>query len=61
MLLVSHHLGDVKSVADWVAVLRHGRDNGFYDVTTTSQEQIVSSLIGATENAVTLRATEVDP
>ncbi|PBC71859.1 D-xylose transport system ATP-binding protein [Streptomyces sp. TLI_235] len=58
VLLVSHNLSDVKAVADWVAVLRHGRNNGFYDVNMTSQEQIVSSVIGTTENAVTMRAAE---
>lgn len=58
VLLVSHNLGDVKAVADWVAVLRHGRNNGFYDVHLASQEQIVSSIIGTTENAVTLRAAD---
>ncbi|BBJ40063.1 ATP-binding cassette domain-containing protein [Streptomyces antimycoticus] len=57
VLLVSHNLGDVKAVADWVAVLRLGRNNGFFDVTTTSQEQIVSSITGASDNAVTRRVT----
>ncbi|MFE1937259.1 ATP-binding cassette domain-containing protein [Streptomyces sp. NPDC059474] len=57
VLLVSHNLGDVKAVADYVAVLRLGRNNGFFDVTTTSQEQIVSSITGASDNAVTRRAT----
>ncbi|MCQ8192889.1 ATP-binding cassette domain-containing protein [Streptomyces rugosispiralis] len=56
VLLISHNLGDVKAVADWVAVLRLGRNNGFFDVTTTSQEQIVSSITGASDNAVTRRA-----
>ncbi|MGW5605645.1 ATP-binding cassette domain-containing protein [Streptomyces sp. NPDC003753] len=60
VLLVSHNLGDVKAVADWVAVLRHGRNNGFYDVGMTSQEQILSSIIGTTENAVTMRAAEAE-
>ncbi|MBL1100855.1 ATP-binding cassette domain-containing protein [Streptomyces coffeae] len=55
VLLISHNLGDVKAVADWVAVLRLGRNNGFFDVTTTSQEQIVSSITGASDNAVTRR------
>ncbi|WP_086707460.1 ATP-binding cassette domain-containing protein [Streptomyces antimycoticus] len=57
VLLISHNLGDVKAVADYVAVLRLGRNNGFFDVTTTSQEQIVSSITGASDNAVTRRAT----
>ncbi|MBA2950422.1 ATP-binding cassette domain-containing protein [Streptomyces himalayensis] len=60
VLLVSHNLGDVKAVADWVAVLRHGRNNGFYDVNMAPHEQIISSIIGATENAVTMRTAEAE-
>lgn len=55
VLLISHNLGDVKAVADEVAVLRLGRNNGFFDVLTTPQEQIISSMTGATDNAVTHR------
>ncbi|MFK0159246.1 ATP-binding cassette domain-containing protein [Streptomyces sp. NPDC090499] len=50
ILLISHNMGDVKALADRAAVLRLGRNNGFFDVSTTSQEQIVSSITGATEN-----------
>ncbi|MBQ0984695.1 sugar ABC transporter ATP-binding protein [Streptomyces sp. F63] len=57
VLLISHNLGDVKAVADRAAVLRLGHNNGFFDVPTTSQEQIVSSITGATDNAVVDRAT----
>jgi D-xylose transport system ATP-binding protein len=57
VLLISHNLGDVKAVADWIAVLRLGRNNGFFDVGTTSHEQIISSITGATDNAVTRRKT----
>ncbi|HEY5833995.1 ATP-binding cassette domain-containing protein [Streptomyces sp.] len=63
LLLISHNLGDVKAVADRIAVLRHGRNNGFFDVNTTSYEQIVSSITGASDNAVTHReadAAEMD-
>ncbi|MGP4110751.1 ATP-binding cassette domain-containing protein [Streptomyces sp. 4N509B] len=51
VLIVSHHLSDVKAVADQVAVLRLGRNNGFFDVRTASQEQIIASITGATDNA----------
>jgi D-xylose transport system ATP-binding protein len=51
ILLISHNMGDIKAVADRVAVLRHGRNNGFFDVNTTSQEQVISSITGATDNA----------
>ncbi|MEU5208594.1 ATP-binding cassette domain-containing protein [Streptomyces sp. NPDC020742] len=56
VLLISHNLGDVKAVADWIAVLRLGRNNGFFDVMTTSHEQIISSITGATDNAVSRRS-----
>lgn len=56
VVLISHNMADVKAVADKVAVLRLGRNNGVFDVKTTSQEEIISAITGATENAVTRRA-----
>ncbi|MEU6439808.1 MULTISPECIES: ATP-binding cassette domain-containing protein [unclassified Streptomyces] len=56
VVLISHNMADVKSVADNVAVLRLGRNNGVFPVKTTSQEDIISAITGATENAVTRRA-----
>ncbi|GHF24982.1 ABC transporter ATP-binding protein [Streptomyces mashuensis] len=56
VILVSHNMADVRAVADRVAVLRLGRNNGTFDVRTTTQEQIVSAITGATDNAVTRRA-----
>ncbi|MBL1068232.1 ATP-binding cassette domain-containing protein [Streptomyces sp. 7-21] len=50
IMIITHNLSDVKAVADQVAVLRHGRNNGFFDVRTASQEQILSSVTGATDN-----------
>lgn len=50
VLLISHNMGDVKALADRAVVLRLGRNNGFFDVNTASQEQIISSITGATEN-----------
>ncbi|MFF0161603.1 ATP-binding cassette domain-containing protein [Streptomyces sp. NPDC005263] len=55
VLLISHNMGDIKAVADRVAVLRLGRNNGFFDVNTTSQEQIISSVTGAVDNTVPRR------
>ncbi|MEV6594539.1 ATP-binding cassette domain-containing protein [Streptomyces acidicola] len=57
VLLISHNMGDIKAVADRVAVLRLGRNNGLFDVSTASQEQIISSITGAADNAVAHRAT----
>jgi D-xylose transport system ATP-binding protein len=51
ILLISHNMGDVKALADRAAVLRLGRNNGFFDVSTTSQEQIISCITGATDTA----------
>ncbi|MCX4561796.1 MULTISPECIES: ATP-binding cassette domain-containing protein [Streptomyces] len=56
VLLISHNMADVKAVADKVAVLRLGRNNGVFEVKTTSQEEIISAITGATDNAVTRRA-----
>ncbi|MGN9758742.1 ATP-binding cassette domain-containing protein [Streptomyces sp. SD31] len=50
IVLISHNMGDVKALADRAAVLRLGRNNGFFDVNTASQEQIIASVTGATEN-----------
>ncbi|MGW7380447.1 ATP-binding cassette domain-containing protein [Streptomyces sp. NPDC054794] len=50
VLLITHDLGVVKAIADRVSVLRLGRNNGFFDVNTTSQEDIVSSITGATHS-----------
>ncbi|WP_432250253.1 ATP-binding cassette domain-containing protein [Streptomyces sanyensis] len=57
VLLISHNMGDVKAVADLAAVLRLGRNNGLFDVNTTSHEQIIASITGATGDAVTRRAS----
>ncbi len=55
VILISHNMVDVKAVADRVAVLRLGRNNGVFPVKTTSQEEIISAITGATDNAVTRR------
>ncbi|MDG9717512.1 ATP-binding cassette domain-containing protein [Streptomyces sp. DH24] len=56
VILISHNMADVKAVADKVAVLRLGRNNGVFEVKTTSQEDIIAAITGATDNAVTRRA-----
>ncbi len=55
VIMVSHNMDDVRAVADHIAVLRLGRNNGVFDATTTSSEQIVAAITGATDNAVTRR------
>ncbi|WP_419998555.1 ATP-binding cassette domain-containing protein [Streptomyces boninensis] len=56
VLLISHNMADVKAVADKVAVLRLGRNNGIFEVKSTSQEDIIAAITGATDNAVTRRS-----
>ncbi|MEU3348044.1 ATP-binding cassette domain-containing protein [Streptomyces sp. NPDC006700] len=60
VILISHNMADVKAVADKVAVLRLGRNNGVFEVGTTSQEEIISAITGATDNAVTRRAARTN-
>ncbi|MFD7550207.1 ATP-binding cassette domain-containing protein [Streptomyces sp. NPDC059578] len=56
VVLVSHDMAGVLAVADRVAVLRLGRNNGDFPVATTTQEEIIAAITGATDNAVTRRA-----
>jgi D-xylose transport system ATP-binding protein len=55
VILISHNMVDVMAVADRVAVLRLGRNNGVFSAKDTNQEQIISAITGATDNAVTRR------
>ncbi|MER5973471.1 MULTISPECIES: ATP-binding cassette domain-containing protein [unclassified Streptomyces] len=55
VILISHNMADVKAVADRVAVLRLGRNNGVFPVKDTSHEEIIAAITGATDNAVTRR------
>jgi D-xylose transport system ATP-binding protein len=59
VILISHNMADVKAVADTVAVLRLGRNNGVFEVAGTSHEEIISAITGATENAVTRRQARI--
>ncbi|TDC27166.1 sugar ABC transporter ATP-binding protein [Streptomyces sp. 8K308] len=56
VVMISHNLADVRAVADRVAVLRLGRNNGFFGVAEASDEDIVAAIIGASDNVVTRRA-----
>ncbi|GAA1167805.1 D-xylose transport system ATP-binding protein [Kitasatospora gansuensis] len=55
VILISHNMADVMAVADRIAVLRLGRNNGFFDRRSTNKEEIISAITGATDNAVTRR------
>lgn len=56
VVLISHNMADVQAVADRVAVLRLGRNNGDFRVPDVSYEEIISAITGATDNVVTRRA-----
>ncbi len=56
VIMISHNMADVKAVADDVVVLRLGRNNGVFDVSSVSQEEIVAAITGATDNVVSQRS-----
>ncbi len=56
VIMVSHNMEDVRAVADRVAVLRLGRNNGVFDAATVSTEDVVAAITGATDNVVSRRA-----
>ncbi|MEV4033903.1 ATP-binding cassette domain-containing protein [Streptomyces umbrinus] len=56
VVMISHNMEDVRAVADRVAVLRLGRNNGVYDAKDVSSQEIVAAITGATDNVVSRRA-----
>jgi D-xylose transport system ATP-binding protein len=56
VILISHNMADVMAVADRVAVLRLGRNNGVFVVSETKTQEIIAAITGATNNAVSERA-----
>ncbi|WP_344858287.1 ATP-binding cassette domain-containing protein [Planomonospora alba] len=60
VILISHNMVDVMAVADRVAVLRLGRNNGCFDVGRTTQEEIIAAITGASDNVVTRRRARTD-
>ncbi|MER7364843.1 ATP-binding cassette domain-containing protein [Nonomuraea wenchangensis] len=55
VIMISHNMADVRAVADTVAVLRLGRNNGTFAVDEVSTEDIIAAITGATDNAVSRR------
>ncbi len=47
VIVISHNLADIFEVVDRISVLRLGRNNGVFDVRSTSQEAIVAAITGA--------------
>jgi len=56
VIMISHNMADVKAVADTVAVLRLGKNNGFFAVSDVSTEDMIAAITGATDNVVTQRS-----
>ncbi|MEP6650542.1 MAG: hypothetical protein ABJA74_11630, partial [Lapillicoccus sp.] len=56
VIMISHNMADVQAVADKVAVLRLGRNNGVFRVKDVSTEDIIAAITGATDNVVTRRS-----
>ena len=56
VILISHNMADVMAVADRVAVLRLGRNNGVFNVSETTAQDLIAAITGATNNAVSERA-----
>jgi simple sugar transport system ATP-binding protein/D-xylose transport system ATP-binding protein len=57
VLMISHNMEDVRAVADRVAVLRLGRNNGVFAARDVSSEEIIAAITGATDNAVSRRVS----
>ncbi|MGW4362236.1 ATP-binding cassette domain-containing protein [Streptomyces californicus] len=55
ILMVSHDMADVRAVADTVAVLRLGRNNGVFDAVGTTAADLVAAITGATDDLVVRR------
>lgn len=49
VLLITHNMGDVQQVCDRAAILRLGRNNGIYDLSSCTTEDIISAITGATD------------
>ncbi|WP_427006211.1 ATP-binding cassette domain-containing protein [Pseudarthrobacter sp. H2] len=56
VIMISHNMADVQAVADRVAVLRLGRNNGVFNVSDVSAEDLIAAITGATDNVVSRRS-----
>lgn len=55
VILISHNMDNVRAVADQIAVLRLGRNNGTFSA-DASHADIISAIMGAQDNAASRRA-----
>ena len=58
VLMISHNMEDVRAVADRVVVLRLGKNNGVF-TPDSSNEELIGAITGATDNAVSRRASKL--
>ncbi len=58
VVMISHNMEDVRAVADRIVVLRLGRNNGIFYPEASNQE-LVSAITGASDNAVSRRASRL--
>jgi len=56
VVLISHNMADVQAVADRIYVLRLGRNAAEFDVKSTTTEQLVAAITGASDNVVAARS-----
>ncbi len=59
VIIISHNMEDVRAVADRIVVLRLGRNNGVFSPDATNNE-LVTAITGASENAVSRRRARLD-
>lgn len=59
VILISHNLVDVKAVANWVVVLRLGRNAGDFHMGKATQQDIVAAITGASRAAPPRRRSPV--
>jgi len=58
VIMVSHNMEDVRAVADKIAVLRLGMNNGTFATADVTSEDIVAAITGASDNAVSRRSAD---
>lgn len=59
VIVISHNMDDVFAVADRVAVLRLGTNNGEFEPSKSSKTEIVAAITGSLDNAVTTRESRI--
>jgi D-xylose transport system ATP-binding protein len=48
VIVISHNMDDVRQVADRIAVLRLGKNNGTFNIADVTMQDIIASMTGAT-------------